>query len=361
VSGVVSRLTAIVRGVSKTQANLLGVAVLVVLVGGIAASVTASHGVQEQHRRQLLAEVMTSAAAFEAEAATISAAGAEYEVDASAATELAGELTAMLGLPPEPFDPAARAGVERALAQLEDASSPLPEPKATIIAVREDATVDELRSTEQDVIDAAGELEDRAEEVETRRSELGDAMDAARSAATTLIDGVIGGTEGLLAANAAASAESSDRVRTIVAALGVTWTADSLREWVDAVTALEASSAEAAARLDVDVDAGGVDAGQSTATTPEPGWAPPTWPTDTVPSMSGPPPPPPPSPEPTPVDTWPVIWNEHWRPFSDCVGNMGLVNAFPATDYGNGLDSGMSTPWTHSWGTEGVFIYSCGS
>ena len=165
-------------------------------------------------------------------------------------------------------------------------------------------------------------------------------MGAARSAAKTLVDGVIGGTESLLAANAAASVEASDRVRTIVAALGVEWTAGGLREWIDAIAALEASSAEAAARRAL--EGSGFDEGGAT------GSAGPTGPTGTtgpgyVPTLTMPTlpplvsPPPPPSSRPSPADMWPVIWNEYWRPSAECGGIMGLKKTFPANDFGNGL------------------------
>ncbi|PWC03472.1 hypothetical protein DCE94_10530 [Agromyces badenianii] len=353
-TGVVSRLGAIVRGVTNRRAALLGAIALVMLVLGIAASVAVSLGVQEEHRRQLLAEVRTSVSALETKVASLSAAGAQYEADVSAAAELAAELSATLELPPQRFDPSARTEVERALSKLANASLPMPAPKETVVMVRDEATFDELRSTESALIDTIGDLDDRADELESRRMELADAMDEARSAAKTLVDGVIGGTESLLAANAAASVESSDRVRTIVAALGVAWAADGLREWIDAIAALEASSAEAAARLAPE-DLGG-DEGVPTARTSAPGWAP-TWSTPTVPPLSSPPP----SASPSPVDFWPLIWNEHWRPYAECAGIMGLVKTFPMNDFGNGLDSGMSTPWTYDMGGDGVHIYSCGS
>jgi hypothetical protein len=356
VTGVVSRLAAIVRGGTKRRAILVGAIALVVLVVGTAASVAVSLGIQEGHRRQLLEEVMMSAAALETDVASVRAAGVRYEADVSAAAELAAELSATLELPPQRFEPSARAGVERAVAQLTDVSLPLPVPNETIVMVRDEATLDELRSAETALIDAIGDLDERADELEARRSELADAMDAARSAGKALVDGVIGGTEGLLAANAAASVESSDRVRTIVASLGVTWTADGLREWIDAIAALEASSAETAARL-AEEDRGVGEGGQPTTRTSTPEWAP-IWQTPTVPPLSSPPPP---SPSPTPVDIWPLIWNEHWRPIEECAGNMGLVKWFPTDDFGNGLDSGMSTPWTHDWGVGRINIYSCGS
>ncbi|WP_448808914.1 hypothetical protein [Agromyces bauzanensis] len=354
VTGVGSRLAAIARGGANRRTILLGAIALVVLVIGTAASVAVSLGVQEGHRRQLLAEVTTSAAALETRVASIRAAGEQYEADVSAAAELAAELSATLELPPQRFEPSARTEVERALAELADASLPLPAPNETTVMVRDEATVDELRSAETALIDAIGDLDDRADELEARRLELADAMDAARTAAKTLVDGVIGGTERLLAANAGASVESSDRVRTIVAALGATWTADGLREWIDAIGALEASSAEAAARLAVDDRS--ADEGQPTTWTSAPGWGP-TWSTPTVPPLSSPPPPS----SPTPVDIWPLIWNEYWRPYEECAGNMGLVKTFPTDNFGNGLDSGMSTPWTHDWGVGSINIYSCGS
>ena len=40
---------------------------------------------------------------------------------------------------------------------------------------------------------------------------------------------------------------------------------------------------------------------------------------------------------------------------------MGLVKIFPTNDFGSGLDSGMSSPWTHEWGGGGIAIYRCGS
>lgn len=353
--GDVSRLPAIVRGSKKRRAILIGAIALVVLVAGTAASVAVSLGVQEGQRQQLLADVTTSAAALETKVASIRAAGVLYEADVSAADELAAQLSATLELPPQRFEPSARAEVERALAQLADASVPMPAQNEAIVMVRDEASLDELRSAATALIDAIGNLDARADELEARQLELADAMDAAQSAATTLVDGVIGGTEGFLAANAAASVESSDRVRTIVASLGVTWTADGLREWIDAIAALEASSAEAAARL---ADEGrGVDEGQPTTRTSGPEWAP-TWNTPTIPSTAFPPPPPP---SPTPVDIWPLIWNEYWRPYEECAGNMGLVKTFSTDNFGSGLDSGMSTPWTHDWGVGSINIYSCGS
>ncbi|MFB6610424.1 hypothetical protein ACFCVO_08900 [Agromyces sp. NPDC056379] len=353
-TGVLSRLAAIVRRVANRRTIVVGAIALVGL--GIAASVAVSLGVQEEHRRQVLADVTSSAATLETKAASVSAAGAQYEADVSAAAELAAELSATLELPPQRFDPAARTEVERALAQLANASSSLPAPSESIVLVRDEATLEELRSAEKDLTDAIGDLDDRADELESRRSELADATDEARSAAKTLVDGVIGGTESLLAAHAAASVESSDRVRTIVAALGVAWAADDLREWVDAVAALEASSAEAAARLaleDQGVDEDEAGAGAPTTSTSGPGW-PPTWKTPTFPPLSTEPP------SPTPVDIWPLIWNEHWRPYEECVGMMGHVKTFPTNDFGYGLDSGMTTPWTHAWGGSGISIYTCG-
>lgn len=352
-TAVGSRLAAIARGVTKRRAILVSAIALVVLVLGTAASVAVTLGVQEEHRRELLAAVTTSSSALETELASLSAARAQYEADASAAAELAAELSATLELPPQRFDPSARTEVERALAQLANASLPLPAWNETIVTVRDEAPLDELRSAERALIDAIGDLDDRAEVLEARELELADAMDAARSAGKTLVDGVIGGTESLLAANAAASVESSDRVRTIVTALGIAWAADGLREWIDAVAALEASSAEAAARHAQEDQ--GVDEGGPAARTSAPEWAP-TWPTLTFPPLSSPPPP-----SSTPADIWPLIWNEHWRPYAECAGNMGLVKTFPTDNFGNGLDSGMSTAWTHEWGGGGINIYACGS
>ena len=297
-----ARLAAIVRGVTKRRAILVGAIALVVLVVGTGASVAASLGVQKEHRRQMLAAVTTSASALETKLASTTEAGTQYEADVSAAAELAAELSAILELPPQRFDPAARTEVERALAQLAQASVTLPAPDETIVLVRDEATLDELRSAETALLGAIGDLDERADEFEARRSELADAMGAAQSAAKTLVDGVIGGTESLLATNAAASVESSDRVRTIVAALGVEWTADGLREWIDAIAALEASSAEAAARIALEgsgVDDEGGTTGTTGPTTET--WGPAYTPTMTMPTL----PPlssPTPSPAPVPPD-----------------------------------------------------------
>jgi hypothetical protein len=328
---------------------LLGAIGMAVLVVGTVASVAISLGVQEEHRRQLLADVTESASALETDLASIRSAGAQYEAEVAAAAELAAELSATLELPPQRFQATARTEVEAALAQLTKASSPLPGRTETIVMVRDEATLDELRTAQKELTEAIGDLDDRADDLEARRSDLADAMDAARSAAKALVDGVIVDTEGLLAANPAASVESADRVRAVVTALGVGWAADDLREWIDAIAALEASSAEAAARLDPE-DPGVGEGEPTTGGSPR---SPRTLPMPTLPPLSSPPP------LPKPVDIWPLIWNEHWRPLSECAGNMALVKTFPTNDFGNGLDSGMSTPWTHDWGWDGIYIYSC--
>ena len=165
-----ARLAAIVRGVTKRRAILVGAIALVVVVLGAAGSVAASLGVQEEHRRQVLAAVTTLASTLETKSASVSAAGAQYEADVSAAAELGAELSATLELPPQRFDPSAWSEVERAGAQLAHASVTLPAADETIVVVRDEATLDELRSAETALLDAIGDLDGRADELEARRS-----------------------------------------------------------------------------------------------------------------------------------------------------------------------------------------------
>ena len=91
---------------------------------------------------------------------------------------------ATVELPPQRFQATARTEVEAALAQLTKASSPLPGRTETIVMVRDEATLDELRTAQKELTEAIGDLDDRADDLEARRSDLADAMDAARSAAS---------------------------------------------------------------------------------------------------------------------------------------------------------------------------------
>jgi len=358
VTGVTARLSAILRSLANRRVIVIGVIAVIAL--GAAASVATVVGVQEEQRRELLAEVKTAASAFESQLASVSAAGVRYEADLAEAAELTAELSATLELPPQRFDAKARTAVERSVEQLETSSS-LPSASETpTVAVRNDATVDELRSAQAALTDAIDALDDQAAELDGLQSGLADAVEAARSSAKTLVDGVIGGTEGILVANAAASVASSDRVRTVVAALGDKWTAAGLREWIDAIGALEVSTAEAAAaaRLALeegDVESDGADAESS---------APQTTPFTDIPIVMAPSVPPPPEDpivETPPVsELWPLLWNEYWRPLDEC-GTPRVVKTFPTDDFGNGLESGMSSPWSHEWANGGINVLACRS
>ncbi|GAA1823343.1 hypothetical protein [Agromyces salentinus] len=343
---------------------VIGVTAIVVL--GAGASVGAVLGAQEQQRLALLADVEAAATAYESELAAVSAAEAGYEADLAEADELAAELSAALELPSQRFDASAWTEVQRSLEQLET-SSPLPVSTATTVpVVSDEATADELRSAKKNLADAIDALDDRAAEFAGLQTGLADAVTAARTSAKTLVDGVIGSTETLLVANAVASVETSDRVRTVVAGLGEEWTADGLRDWIAAVAALEASTAEAAARLALEqqeaeraLEYEDVETGWTATESPAPDWM-----ADIPIAVVGPPSSPPPEDpivnSPPVSDVWPLLWNEYWRPIDQC-GTPRVVKSFPTYDFGNGLESGMSSPWSHEWLSDRINVLACNS
>lgn len=338
---------------TRSRAGLLAL-LLVAFVLMIASATGFSLSAMESQRLQLVEEVGRSASALDEEIATSAEARGKLDDARASAEVLAAQLSIVLELPSERFSQAGRTAVEHALSRLADIDPAEPESNVRVVRIDSDASAETLISTASSVKDTRARLQRESRALIGLRSELRDATGAARTAARTLIDEVSATTAGILGANAAASPESIDGVRAAASALDAEHAGDSLRAWVAAISALEASAAEAARIASERAPAPDSNVGDGEPISQTPGWTlnPPPIPW-TQPTPWVPPPPPPPRP-----DTWPFHWNEHYRPYDECEG-LGHVKTFPADNLSGGLDSGMSTPWTFAWGGDGIAVYHC--